>query len=339
MKLLIRTQEPTVPDLELSTTATSSAPDLTKLVLPPIPPIWYLQSHEVRVRATSGGVHKETGLPMGAFLYETDDGGLVQRHLRDIIREPAVDAVMAALEPASPITLPGVTVRLRVGEDARYNTDWVKDSEGPVPDLMAALEARADALQNRQDKVENFAARVLGVNRSTRWNEAVSTALMGDWTRSLDEHGCLQPEVLGQLRAEVHTIHRQLVPLWRRRVRRSRLLLLDAPLGDGLCLYDLVADRADLSDARLGTAIHDDRLLRIVQHLTSEERLVVIALAAGDGATWTEAAAHAGASDAAAFGERVRRKTRRLAVRAEERRAAARATADSAIGWADPQAR
>ncbi|WP_411146199.1 hypothetical protein [Streptomyces sp. x-80] len=328
-----------MPDLDLSTTATSSAPVLIKPVLPPIPPLWYVQSHEVRVRATSGGIHKETGLPVGAFLCETPDGGLVQRHQRDIIREPAVHVVMAALEPESPISLPGVTVRLRVGEDARYNTGWVKDSEGPVPDLMAALEARADALQNRQDKVENFATRVLGVNRSTRWSEAVSTALMGDWTRSLDERGCLQPEVLGQLRAEAHTIHRQLVPLWRRRVRRSRLLLLDAPLGDGLCLYDLVADRANLSDARLGTAIHDDRLLRIVQHLTSEERLVVIALAAGDGTTWTEAAAHAGASDPVAFGERVRRKTRRLAARTEERRAAARATADSNLGWAAPQAR
>ncbi|MFH8559879.1 hypothetical protein [Streptomyces sp. NPDC017988] len=328
-----------MPDLDLSTTATSSVSVLNKPVLPPIPPMWYVQSHEVRVRATSGGIHKETGLPVGAFLYETDDGGLVQRPQRDIIREPAVDAVIAALEPESPIALPGVTVRLRAGEDARYNTDWVKDTEGPVPDLMAALEARADALQNRQDKVENFAARVLGVNRSTRWCEAVSTALMGDWTRPLDERGCLPPEALGQLRAEAHTIHRQLVPLWRRRVRRSRLLLLDAPLGDGLCLYDLVADRANLSDACLGMAIHDDRLLRIVQHLTSEERLVVVALAAGDGATWTEAAAHAGASDPTAFGERVRRKTRRLAVRAEERRAAARATTDSTQGWAATRAR
>jgi hypothetical protein len=286
VKLLIRTEEPTVPDL--STSAASSEPVLIKPVLPPIPPLWYVQSDEVRVRASSGGIHKETGRPLGAFLYETSDGGLVQRHPRDIIREPAVDAVMAALEPESPITLPGATVRLRVGENARFNTDWVKDSEGPVPDLMAALEARADALRNRQDKVENFAARVLGVNRSTRWGEAVSTALMGDWTRSLDEHGRLQPEALGQLRAEARTLHRQLVPLWRRRVRRSRLLLLDAPLGDGLCLYDLVTDRANLSDALLGTAIHDDRLVRIVQHLTPEERLVVVALATGDGTTWTE---------------------------------------------------
>jgi len=172
---------------------------------------------------------------MGAFLYETPDGGLVQHSLRDVIQQPAVHVVMAALEPESPNTLPGVTVRLRVGEDARYNTDWVKDSEEPVPDLMAALEARADALQNRRGKVENFAARVLGVNRSTRWGEAVSTALMGDWTRSLDEQGRLQPEALGQVRAEARTFHRQLVPLWRRRVQRSRLLLLDAPLGDGLC--------------------------------------------------------------------------------------------------------
>lgn len=325
---------------DLSTAVASSAP--VPIIKPgplTIPPLWYVQSHEVRVRANSGGIHKETGRSVGAFLYETPDGGLVQRSSRDFIRQPAVHVVMAALEPESPNTLPGATVRLRVGEDARYNTDWAKDSEGPVPDLMAALQARADALQNRQDKVENFAACVLGVKRSTRWGEAVSTALMGDWTRSLDEHGCLQPEALGQLRAEARTIHRQLVPLWRRRVRRSRLLLLDAPLGDGLCLYDLVTDRANLSDTRLGTAIHDDRLVRIVQHLTSEERLVLIALATGDGTTWTEAAAHAGAPDPAAFGERVRRKTRRLAVRSEERRTAARATTDSALSGADPQTR
>ncbi|MFD7068016.1 hypothetical protein ACFV97_12385 [Streptomyces sp. NPDC059913] len=338
MKLLIRTEEATVPDL--STAHASSAP--VPLIKPgrlSIPSLWYVQSHEVRVRASSGGIHKETGLPVGAFLHETPDGGLVQRSFRDVMQEPAVHVVMAALEPRSPSTLPGVTVRLRVGEDARYNTDWVKDSEGPVPDLMAALEARADALQNRQGKVEDFAARVLGVNRSTRWSEAVSTALMGDWTRSLDEHGCLQSEALSQLRAEARTIHRQLVPLWRRRVRRSRLLLLDAPLGDGLCLYDLVTDRANLADTCLGAAINDDRLVRIVQHLTPEECMVVIALATGEGTTWTEAAAHAGASDPVAFGERVRRKVRRLAARAEERRAAARVTTASAFSGVDPQAR
>ncbi|MFI6644803.1 hypothetical protein [Streptomyces sp. NPDC050504] len=247
-----------------------------------------------------------------------------------MIHEPAMDIVMGILKPEAPDPLDRVAVRLRLGVNARYSTDWTEVPDGPKPDMMAALEARADALRGRADKVEDFASRILAVTRSQRWREAVSTALLGDWTAPLEQYGHLHPHALGQLRSEVRAIHRQLVPLWRRRVQRSRVLLLDAPLGDGLCLYDLVADQADFADARLGTALHDDRLVRLVQHLTPEERLVLVALATGDGTTWTEAATLAGANDPVRFGERVRRKTRRLATRAAERRAAARTTSQAA---------
>ncbi|MET9387948.1 hypothetical protein ABZY09_44915 [Streptomyces sp. NPDC002928] len=107
-------------------------------------------------------------------------------------------------------------------------------------------------------------------------------------------------------------MHRQLVPVWRRRTRHGRVLSLDADLGGGLSLYDLVLDDVDLL-AHTAGGVYED------------ERRVVFAYADGQGITWTEAAAAAGATDPDAFGERVRRKAKRLAIE-QARRAAQRRT-------------
>ncbi|MEV4040779.1 hypothetical protein [Streptomyces umbrinus] len=97
---------------------------------------------------------------------------------------------------------------------------------------------------------------------------------------------------------------------------------LDAALGDGLSLYDLVVSEVDYLAHTAGGVFEDDRLNRVLRGLTPVERAVVFVYA--EGTTWTEAAAHAGATDPDAFGERVRRKTRRLAAEQHRRAELAR---------------
>ncbi|MDF3300149.1 hypothetical protein [Streptomyces tropicalis] len=118
---------------------------------------------------------------------------------------------------------------------------------------------------------------------------------------------------LGQLKAEARTVHRQLVPVWRRRTRHGRVLSLDADLSDGLSLHDLLAVDVDYLSYTVGGVFEDERLNGILRALSEDERQVVFALALGEGTTWAEAAATVGATDAKALGDRVRRKTRRLA--------------------------
>ncbi|MFJ4633490.1 hypothetical protein [Streptomyces sp. NPDC088847] len=158
----------------------------------------------------------------------------------------------------------------------------------------------------------------LPLPRSTRWDEAVHTALSGTWMAPLWESGRLPLTALGALKAEARVIHRQLVPVWRRNTRHGRVLSLDAALGEGLSLYDLVASDVDQLSRISDGVFEDERLNAVLRGLDPAERSAVFAYAEGEGTTWTEAAAAAGATDPEAFGERVRRKTKRLA--AEQRR-------------------
>ncbi|MFI6341002.1 hypothetical protein [Streptomyces sp. NPDC050535] len=201
---------------------------------------------------------------------------------------------------------------------------------GCDPELVEALNCRRSAAgqvarftgydpEVEHAHLDSLCRRVLTVPRSPRWREAVSTALMGDWDSSLWQTGHLPSTAIGALRAEARTLHRQLVPLWRRRTRHGRVLSLDADLG-GMSLLDLVAADIDLLTHTTGGAYEDERLNRVLRALDPAEQQVVFALAEGEGTTWTEAAAVAGAADPGAFGERVRRKTRRLV--AEQRRRA-----------------
>ncbi|MGW2287013.1 hypothetical protein [Streptomyces phaeochromogenes] len=161
---------------------------------------------------------------------------------------------------------------------------------------------------------------MLVLPRSDRWQEAVHTALLGDWSDALWHTGYLPSAALGALKAEARTVHRQLVPVWRRRTRHGRVLSLDADLG-GLSLYDLVAADNDLLSRVAGGVFEDERLNAVLRGLDPAEQRVVFAYAEGEGTTWAEAAAASGAIEPEAYGERVRRKAKRLA--AEQRRRAA----------------
>ncbi|WP_119580103.1 hypothetical protein [Streptomyces europaeiscabiei] len=205
--------------------------------------------------------------------------------------------------------------------------------EDPPPDLVTALiirsavygrksavKGRPLAPAERDIAVDHVAAGVLVLPRSERWREAVSTALVGDWCDPLWQSGQLPVTALGALKAEARAVHRHLVPAWRRRTRHGRVLSLDSDLG-GLSLHDLVAADIDLLARTASTVFEDERLNTVLRGLTPAERAVVFAYAEGEATTWEEAAAHTGACHPKAVGDRVRRKSRRLA--AEQRRRAA----------------
>ncbi len=183
-----------------------------------------------------------------------------------------------------------------------------------------ALSARSAAIFGNDLVIDAFTTRFIG-RRGLRWREAVSTALLGDWAAPLDRVGSLGPEAFARLKAEAEQIHRQLLPLWRRRTRGSRLLLLDTPFGDGLSLYDLLAGCPDPQPSALDSTPDDARLAAVLHALRPQEREVVFARAQPGVATWAEAAWLAGATDPTAVGERVRRKVRRLAAEQQRRRA------------------
>lgn len=191
--------------------------------------------------------------------------------------------------------------------------------------LAYALRARQAALEGREQLVDRFALEVIG-RRGARWREAVSTALLGEWTAPLTREGRLGPDGITSLRREAEVLHRQLMPLWRRRARGSRVLLLDMPLGDGLSLYDLLADRTPGHMEPDGSGTDDARLAAVLRGLLPDERAVALAWTQPGVATWTEAALHAGAADPVATGERIRRKLKRLAARHREHTAAAART-------------
>ncbi|GEB57170.1 hypothetical protein [Streptomyces gardneri] len=187
-------------------------------------------------------------------------------------------------------------------------------------DLEVALHVRTVACTQSVEPsvIDGLALKWLALPVSDRWREAVSTALVGNWVAPLEEEGRLHVSALGALRADARAIHRHLVPVWRRRTRHGRVLSLDAVLGDGLSLYDLVAADVDLLSRVAGGIYEDERLNTVLRGLDPAEQQVVFAYAAADGTTWTEAAAAVGATDPNTFGERVRRKAKRLA--AEQRR-------------------
>ncbi|GAA2301634.1 hypothetical protein GCM10010234_50660 [Streptomyces hawaiiensis] len=193
--------------------------------------------------------------------------------------------------------------------------------------ISGALETLLDIRDSiTPDTVDRFASRVLVVPRSERWREAVATASLGSWCEPFFETGHLSTTALGALKAEARAAHRQLVPVWRRRTRHGRVLSLDADLG-GLSLYDLVAADVDLLAHTTGGVFDDERLNTVLRSINPAERAVVFAYAEDDARTWTEAATAAGANEPEAFGERVRRKTRRLAAEHTRRMAQRRGKA------------
>ncbi|WP_329533064.1 hypothetical protein OG568_24170 [Streptomyces sp. NBC_01450] len=215
-----------------------------------------------------------------------------------------------------------------------------------------AVEARNEAALGNTELIEKFMAVDLGLWRGARWQEPVTTALLGDWASTLYTHGTIRRGALSRLMREVREIHRQLTPLWRRRCAGERLLSLDVPvLENGLTLADLVAGGPDPADILTGMLPDDPRVLAVLEQMFPIERAVALAWSRSGTSSWTEAAAMVLAltsqayvqGGAEALGERVRRKLKRLGRRARHSRdgeetSRFRAAQSPAVGRADDRA-
>ncbi|MYT27516.1 MULTISPECIES: hypothetical protein [unclassified Streptomyces] len=109
------------------------------------------------------------------------------------------------------------------------------------------------------------------------------------------------------------------------------MLSLETPCGENTALRDLLATTACSEDPLLDFIPADPCLAAILTALAPAERSVALALGMPGITTWAEAAEFAGADDPLAFGERVRRKTRRLA--AEQRRRATKREISNGALW------
>ncbi|MER6129758.1 hypothetical protein ABT173_45835 [Streptomyces sp. NPDC001795] len=186
-----------------------------------------------------------------------------------------------------------------------------------VPDTVRALGARQAALKGQEHRVAAFTFDVLGLRHGQQWQEAVSTALLGDWTGSLRTEGVLGADALSRLKTEIRLIHRQLRPLWERQAHGSPVLLLDTPLtSDGMTLHDLVASTVHLAHPQTDWEPDDRRLANVLRALLPLERAVALAWAQPWVSSWEEAAQQVvedwGIEDPWALGERVRRKLKRI---------------------------
>lgn len=183
---------------------------------------------------------------------------------------------------------------------------------GDLRDLVLARHCIANGRSQIPVALDWCAYHVLGIRSGSAWREALSTVLAGNWVRYRRGETYLECTI-SDMRAEAQVLHRELTPLWRRKTGHQRILLLDTPLGDGITLYDLVDASPPVEEVALGSALPDDpRLRAVLIGLTPSERKVALAWAHWQVASWAEAAVLSGADDPIAFGERVRRKLKRL---------------------------
>jgi len=197
---------------------------------------------------------------------------------------------------------------------------------------IGALEAQHAAVHGYDDGVDDF-SRAIGIPaaKTSAWREAVSTALIGDWTQ-LVTAGRDQLIVPQHIKREAERAHRQQQPLWEHKVNGRRVSLLEAPIGDGLTLRDLISEQEGSDAAETDRGADGPRLEAVLGTLEPEERDVALAWAHPGIRTWADAARHARAADPEVFGERVRRKVRRIAARRAEQAASATRTRAAAAG-------
>ncbi|MFE1367226.1 hypothetical protein ACFW84_23725 [Streptomyces anulatus] len=223
---------------------------------------------------------------------------------------PESDEVLAGLHNllSSPDDFVAVPTNEPTGESVERG---FLDMGWEVPPIVRALNARQAALSGDHTYVDGFTSEVLG--RWSGWRESVSTALLGDWASALFREGRLPPDAVTLLKKDASTVHRQHTPIWDRKIGKKRLLLLDTPLAEGATLHDLLADEPGPELPSSVDDLDDPRLQGILNQLTPQYRAVVLALGNPGVSTWAEAAALAGASAPGNYGEKVRRKVKRLA--------------------------
>ena len=118
-------------------------------------------------------------------------------------------------------------------------------------------------------------------------------------------------EVLALLNRHTEVEHQRLQPIWAHKVSGRQLRLLDDPVAEGVALRDVITDNSRPEDFALRSVLEDRRILAVLRSLSPAEAAVVAAYGSSP-MTWTQAAVEAGVANPEAFGERVRRKVKRL---------------------------
>ncbi|MER5809915.1 hypothetical protein ABT143_17300 [Streptomyces sp. NPDC002033] len=178
--------------------------------------------------------------------------------------------------------------------------------------LWAALNARSAAVHGDVETVDAFALTWLGISEPAQWREAVEAALTGSWISRLGRPQRTDDEALLKLlKRQTTKAHSDLLPLWERRVRGRRTLLLSALLGRATS-EDWLADANTGESHVLLQEVEDSRLVTVLQSLTHEHQNVVLAWSDPGVTTWSEAAERAEAADPKRAGEQVRRRVRYL---------------------------
>ncbi|WP_052758111.1 hypothetical protein [Streptomyces yangpuensis] len=185
--------------------------------------------------------------------------------------------------------------------------------------LIAALVARNAAIEGDTDGVDAFSRDWLGFSHPERWRDAVEIALLGDWVDQLGAGTAHDPVITRLLQGHSKREHKQLQPLWERRTRGRRTALLSQPLSQTTTVADLLTEYRTPESEALWAELSDHRVTAVLRALSSEEGAVARRWAES-GEAWSDAAVDAGM--ATSYGERVRRKLRRLGARQAERAAA-----------------
>ncbi|MFF9301354.1 hypothetical protein [Streptomyces sp. NPDC014764] len=180
--------------------------------------------------------------------------------------------------------------------------------------VMAALAARNSAIEGDSAAVNEFSRTWLGISNPEQWRAAVEMALLGDWVDVLGRRLSKGPEIMELLSRHTGREHLYLQPLWHRQARGRPMRLLEDPVALGVSLRDVITDHRRPEDHLMRSEVADPRLDAVLAHLKPAERAVAMTYAT-QRVTWTQAAAEGGASDPLSFGERVRRKLKRLGMR------------------------
>ncbi|GAA1386061.1 hypothetical protein GCM10009639_09410 [Kitasatospora putterlickiae] len=145
-------------------------------------------------------------------------------------------------------------------------------------------------------------------------------ALLGNWTESLGHGGASDLRIANLVKHQAAIEHRHLQPVWEHRVRDRRTALLGEPIGTDLTVADLLTDHRSPETETLLAELADSRLLAVLRSLAADEQALARAWA-DSGDTWNQTALDAGPPPG--FGERGRRRLKRLGTRHTERTLAA----------------
>jgi hypothetical protein len=180
--------------------------------------------------------------------------------------------------------------------------------------VMAALVARNACIEGDTAAVDEFSRVWLNLSQPQPWRAAVEMALLGDWVEALGRHLSGDVEIMKLLHHHSHLERRCLQPLWERKCGGGPVRLLENPVVPGVSLRDVITDDQRPEDGLLLGQVEDSRVLAVLAHLAPQERAVTMAYSTQH-MTWAQAAELCGSDDPERFGNRVRRKVRRLGLR------------------------